>query len=312
MPDSVLIAEELRDLLGADPLPGRSVRWVASGAPIPAGPFTGIVPLLTRHVRDDDLARLPQLRVIANCATGVDNIDLAAAERRGIVVTNTPGVLTESTADLTWALILAAARRINEGRELLLSGGWQGWNPNELLGLALAGHTLGIVGAGRIGQAVGRRALGFGMRLLYTSRTAKPEFEAEMGARHVVLDSLLAGSDVVSLHVRSTPETVGLMDAASFGRMKAGSIFVNTARGDLVHEPALLEALDSGRLRAAGLDVFSSEPEVDRRLLQHPRIVALPHLGSATSVSRKAMAALAVRNVQAVLDGGEPLTPALA
>ncbi|MBI4421279.1 MAG: D-glycerate dehydrogenase [Gemmatimonadetes bacterium] len=304
----VLIAAELRELLGDDPVPGHAVHWVAAAEPTPRGGFEAFVPLLSRWVGGTELKYLPQLKIIANCATGVDNVDLVAAELHGVIVTNTPDVLTESTADLTWALILAVARRLKEGLALVAGGAWRGWDPTLLLGTELAGKALGIVGAGRIGQAVGRRARGFGMRLLYNARTPKPEFEKETGARRVDLGRLLRESDVVTLHVASNPETRGLMSRERFAQMKPGAFLINTARGDVVREPALLEALAQGTLAGAGLDVFAQEPDVSADLIAHPRVVTLPHLGSATRETRRAMADLAVRNVRAVLAGEPPIT----
>ncbi|MBT8397445.1 MAG: D-glycerate dehydrogenase [Gemmatimonadetes bacterium] len=305
----VLIAAELQPLLPSDPLPGYGVEWIPSQEPTPRGDYVAIIPLLSRPIGEGELDGLPNLRVLAQCAVGYDNIDLAAAARRGIPVTNTPDVLTESTADLAWTLILSVARRTKEAQEVLYQDSWTGWSPTQLLGLELNGSTLGIVGAGRIGQAVGRRAVGFGMAVLYSDSEGRPEFEEGVGASRRDLFALLAESDVVSVHVPSTNETRGLFDAVRFSSMKPGALFINTARGDLVDEEALREALDLGRLGGAGLDVFSREPDVPRGLVQHPKVVALPHIGSATTVTRRAMAELAVENAAAVLDGRPPVTP---
>jgi glyoxylate reductase len=241
-------------------------------------------------------------------AVGYDNIDLAAAERHGVLVTNTPDVLTEATADLTWALILAVARRLKEGEAMIAESRWPGWHPTQLLGLELTGSTLGIVGAGRIGQAVGQRAVGFGMRILYSDRDRREEFERATGAAWVDLADLLAESHVVAVHVPSTHETRGMFDREAFAAMRPGALFVNTARGDLVDQDALVEAL-TDHLGGAGLDVFAREPDVPGALAAHPRVVTLPHLGSATTETRRAMAGLAVQNVRAVLAGESPLTP---
>lgn len=305
----VLVAAELETLLPPDPLPGYDVVWLPAGDPTPEGDYVGLVPLLSRPVGERELAGLPKLRVVAQCAVGYDNIDLAAAARRGIPVTNTPDVLTESTADLAWALILAVARRVKEGQELLARSEWTGWSPTQLLGLELNGATLGIVGAGRIGQAVGRRAVGFGMRILYADAEARPDFEASIGAVRRSLDELLAESHVVTVHVPSTPETRGMFDARRFAGMKPGALLINTARGDLVDEQALLAALSDGVLGGAGLDVFGREPEVPADLVHHPAVMALPHIGSATTQTRRAMAELAVRNAREVLAGRDPITP---
>ncbi|HYR30991.1 MAG TPA: D-glycerate dehydrogenase [Gemmatimonadales bacterium] len=309
MPHLVLIAAELRELLTAADLEGLDVTWMVAGEPTPQGEFVAIVPLLSRWVGGTELKHLPQLRIIANCAAGYNNVDVVAAEMRNVTVTNTPDVLTDATADLTWTLILACARRLLEGIALIKSATWAGWHPTELLGLELRGKTLGLVGAGRIGQAVGRRATGFGMRIIYAARTAKPDFETDTGARRVELGPLLHESDVVSLHVPSTPETKGLINSDSLARMKAGAILINTARGDLVREEALAIALENGHLGAAGLDVYADEPAIHPRLLAAPRTVLLPHIGSATGDTRRRMAALALANVRAVLAGQPPLTP---
>ena len=305
----VLIAAELRELVGDNPVPGHTVRWLAADEPTPRGDFVAIVPLLSRWMGGTEFKHLPKLQIVANCATGVDNVDLVAAQLRSLIVTNTPGVLTESTADLTWALILAVARRLKEGLQLVTDGKWAGWHPTQLLGTELSGRVLGIVGAGRIGQAVGRRGIGFGVRVIYTSRSPKPDFESATGATRADLPQLLAQSDVVTLHLPSTPETKGLMNRERFSSMKPGAILINTARGEIVREPALIEALEQGTLGGAGLDVFANEPAVDARFISHPRVVTLPHLGSATWDTRRAMADLAVRNVRAVLSGEPPITP---
>jgi len=285
------------------------VTWLPADQPTPAGDYVAIVPLLTRWVGGTELKNLPLLKIVANCAAGFDNVDLVAAELRQVIVTNTPDVLTDATADLTWALILACARRLIEGVDLVRGGAWTGWHPEQLLGLELRGHTLGIYGAGRIGQAVGRRATAFGMRILYAARTAKPAFEADTGAARVERGALLRESDVLTLHVPSGPETRGMIDAEALDRMKPGTILVNTARGDLVREESLAVALEEGRLGAAGLDVYADEPRIHPRLRAAPRTVLLPHLGSATRETRRRMAAIALANVRAVLAGERPLNP---
>jgi glyoxylate reductase len=305
----VLIAAELKNLLDAAQLQGLDVTWIATGEPIPKGEWVAIVPLLSRWVGGTELKHLPKLRIVANVAVGYDNVDLVAAELRNVLVTNTPDVLTEATADLTWALILAAARRLVEGVDLVRSGKWTGWHPEQLLGLELKGRTLGLLGAGRIGQAVGRRAPAFGLEVLYASRSAKPEFEREIGARRVDFNELLTASDILSLHVPSTPDTKGIISRESLRQMKQGAILVNTSRGDLIREEALATALEEGRLGAAGLDVYTDEPVIHPRLLAAPRTVLLPHIGSATQETRRKMASLALANVQAVLNGKAPLTP---
>jgi len=308
----VLIAAELKNLLEPSQLTDLDITWRAADQPTPKGDWVAIVPLLSRWVGGTELKQLPNLRIVANCAVGYNNVDLVAAEMRNVLVTNTPGVLTEATADLTWGLILSTARRLVEGVDLVRSGKWTGWHPEQLLGLELRGRTLGLFGAGRIGQAVGRRAPPFGLRVLYTARTPKPEFERETGARRADASQLLAESDIVSLHVPSTPETKGIINGETLARMKRGAILINTSRGDLIREEALAMALESGHLRAAGLDVYTDEPTIHPRLRAAPRTVLLPHIGSATEETRRKMAAIAVANVQAVLNGKPPLTPVYA
>lgn len=305
----VLIAAELQPLLEPGQLAGLDVTWLPADQPTPRGAYEAIVPLLSRWVGGTEIKQLPQLKVIATCAVGHDNVDVVAAEMRGVKVTNTPDVLTDATADLAWALILACARRVVEGTELVKGGAWTGWHPELLLGIELRGRTLGLFGAGRIGQAVGRRAVPFGMRVLYTARNPRPEFERETGAVRVELSRLLRDSDVLSLHAPSVPATKGVINADTLARMKPTAIVINTARGDLIREEALALALEERRIGAAGLDVFLEEPRIHPRLLAAPRTVLLPHIGSATLETRRQMAAIAVANVQAVLAGDAPLTP---
>ena len=305
----VLIAAELKNLLEPAQLADLDITWLAADQPTPKGDWVAIVPLLSRWVGGTQLKNLPKLRIVANVAVGYNNVDLVAAEMRKVLVTNTPGVLTEATADLTWALILATTRRLLEGVELVRSGQWTGWHPEQLLGLELRGRILGLLGAGRIGQAVGRRAVPFGLRLLYTARTPKPEFERETDATRVDTSQLLAESDIVSLHVPSSPETKGIINNETLARMRRGAILINTSRGDLVREEAVAVALERGQLGAAGLDVYTDEPAIHPRLLAAPRTVLLPHIGSATEETRRKMAAIAIANVQAVLNGKPPLTP---
>jgi glyoxylate reductase len=295
-------------LLEPGDLAGLEVTWLAADEPTPSGPWVALVPLLSRWVGGSEFRRLPKLRIVANVAVGFNNIDVVAAELRRVIVTNTPDVLTEATADLTWALILACARRLVAGVELVKSGQWTGWHPTQLLGMELKGKTLGLLGAGRIGQAVARRAIAFGMRLLYVARAVKPDFETATGARRVELGPLFRESDVLSLHVPAVPELKGIVSAENLAQMKPGAILVNTSRGDLVREDALASALEQGHLGAAGLDVYTDEPEISPRLLTAPRTVLLPHIGSATLETRRAMARLALANVQAVLAGRTPLT----
>jgi glyoxylate reductase len=269
----------------------------------------GLLTILTERVDDELLAAAgPRLRIVANHAVGFDNIDLAACTRRGVLVTNTPDVLTEATADLAWALILACVRRVAEGDRFLRARTPWVWGPQMMLGHDLYGKTLGIVGCGRIGRAVARRAVGFGMRLAYTDIQRLPEeAEREAQVEWRELNDLLAESDVVSVHTPLTPETRHLFNADAFRRMKPTAVLVNTARGPIVDEEALAEALRSGEIFAAGLDVYEREPAVPEALLDLDNVTLLPHLGSATIETRTAMGLLAVENLLAALSGRRPL-----
>lgn len=263
----------------------------------------GLVCLLLDRIDEALLDRAPKLRVIANCAVGYDNVDVKAATARGIAVTNTPDVLTEATAELTLALIFAAARRLPEGEALVRSGQWVGWRLDQLLGQPIAGRTLGIVGMGRIGQAVAAKAHALGMRIIYSGRH---DVETAFPARRVPTDELFATADVVSLHCPLTPETRKLVNAERLARMKPTAIVINTARGPCVDDEALADALERGKLFAAGLDVFDGEPKIHPRLLTAPRLVLAPHLGSATTEARTQMAQLCADGVLAVLAGKRP------
>jgi glyoxylate reductase len=252
----------------------------------------------------------PQLRCVANVAVGYDNVDLEAAARRGVVVTNTPGVLDDATADLTLALILAATRRIAEGDRLIRAGRPWTWGMSFMLGSSLRGKLLGIVGLGGIGRRVAERARAFGMEIAYHSRHPAPAgVVAELGAERLSLDELLARADVLSLHCPLTPETHHLIGEAQLAAMKPSAVLINAARGPVVDEPALAAALAAGKIAAAGLDVYEREPRVEPALLTLENVVLSPHLGSATVETRTAMAELAARNAISVLRGEEPLTP---
>jgi glyoxylate reductase len=244
----------------------------------------------------------PRLKVVSSIAVGYDNIDLAEATRRRIPVTNTPGVLTDACADLAWALILGVARRVVEGDRLARSGEWRGLSPMLLLGVDVAGKTLGIVGAGRIGAAVAKRATGFSMRILYFAHTAKPEMDA-LGARQVSFDEVLRESDFVSVHVPLTPETRHMFGEAEFHKMKPTARFINMARGLVHDEAALARALREGWIAGAGLDVYEHEPRINPELVKMPNVLLLPHIGSATVETRRRMAILAAENLLAVLEG---------
>jgi glyoxylate reductase len=306
----VLVAAEVATFLRERAIPSDiAVDLVHPGEPVPQGDHEGVLVLLTRPMGAPEMDRLPRLRVVANMAVGYDNVDLDAARHRGILVSNTPDVLTDATAELTWALILAVARRVGEGERLVRNAAWTGWEPTQLLGTGLGGRVLGIVGGGRIGREVGRRAGVFGMRVAYWSRTRRWDWEDETGAEHVPeLGDLAARAHVLSIHLASTPETRRLIDGAMLDRLPRGAIFINTARGDLVDEPALVERLEAGRLRA-GLDVFAAEPRVPDRLRDLENVVLLPHLGSATRETRQAMFDLAWDNLVRGLRGQPLVTP---
>jgi glyoxylate reductase len=274
----------------------------------------GLLCLLTDRIDREVIERGRDLRIVANIAVGYDNIDVAAATARGIAVTNTPDVLTEATAEFAWALILSVTRRVAEGDRLVRRGAWQGWALDFMLGTELRGKCLGIVGMGRIGAAVASRAAAFGMSVVYHSlegqtppATRSPMPQPPMQA--VTLDELLASADVVSVHVPLTPVTRHLIDRHALTRMKRSAYLINTARGPVVDEEALAWALGERLIAGAALDVYEREPQVHPDLLALENVVLAPHLGSATTETRTAMADLAVSNVLAVLGGAEPLTP---
>jgi glyoxylate reductase len=254
-----------------------------------------LVCLLLDRIDQDVIARAPKLRVIANCAVGYDNIDLAAATAAGIAVTNTPDVLTEATAELAFALLLAAARRLPEGEAMIRSRRWPGWQLDQLLGVQLTGKTLGVIGLGRIGRAMVRRAEAFGMRAISAGRDSG-----------MSIDEVFTEADVVSLHCPLTPATHHLVNARRLALMKPTAILVNTARGGCVDEAALIDALHAGRIFAAALDVFEREPEINAKLYDCPRLVLAPHIGSATTETRIAMARLCADAVIEVLAGRRP------
>ena len=255
-----------------------------------------LIAVLTDRIDAEVIEAGPALKIVANIAVGYDNIDVPAVRRRGVIVTNTPDVLTAAVAEFTWALILGIARRIGEADRLVRAGGWKGWALDFMLGTELRGKQLGIIGAGRIGRAVAAKAPAFGMRVAF--------------ARHdMSLDELLVTSDVISIHAAATKENRHLINRKTLIRMKRSALLVNTARGSLIDEEALVWALDERLIAGAALDVFEREPSVHPGLLGHENVLLAPHLGSATRETRTAMAELAVRNVLSVLDGGEPLTP---
>jgi glyoxylate reductase len=264
----------------------------------------GLLALLTVPVTEALLDQSPRLRVVSNMAVGVDNIDLAACTRRGIPVGNTPGVLTEGAADLAMALLLAIARRLGEAADDARQGRWKTWSPAGWLGADLDGATLGIIGFGKIGQAVARRAKGFGLRLIYSDPNRNPELEANLNAQRVALEELLSESDFVSLHVPLTEETRGLINAQALQRMKPSAYLINTARGAVVDQAALVEALQKGWIAGAALDVTDPEPlPANHPLYSLPNCLITPHIGSATANTRRRMAELAAENLLAGLAG---------
>ena len=266
----------------------------------------GLVCLLTERIADDLLRAAPKLRLVANVAVGYDNVDVPACTKRKVVVTNTPGVLDETTADFAWALMMAVARRVVEADQYVRAGNWQGWNFDQYCGTDVWGKTLGIVGFGRIGRAVARRAAGFGMKVIYNGKTrVSDEIEKEFHAEYRDLNALLAEADFVSLHVPLNADTRQMFDAAKLSRMKATAFLINTARGPIVDEAALVHALESKKIAGAGLDVFEQEPFVHSGL-KRANVVLAPHLGSASNETRAKMAMVAAQNTIALFQGQRP------
>lgn len=264
---------------------------------------SAVICTLNERFDAEALAAAPSLRVIANYAVGHNNIDVDAAKARGIVVTNTPDVLTNATADITWALILAVARRVIEGDQLVRLNRWTGWSPTQMLGVDLSGKTLGIIGMGRIGQAVARRAAGFDMNILYWNRSERPPQSSNPAWQRVSFEELLRRSDFLSPHIPLTPDTHHLINETALRLMKPTAFIINAARGPVVDEAALVQALQEHRLAGAGLDVYEKEPELHPGLRELPQVVLLPHLGSATTETRIKMGLMCVENVRAVLEG---------
>jgi glyoxylate reductase len=305
------------------PLPGRAVEILAErfsvrvhdgphltdAAAVSAfiGSADAALTLLFNPVDAEVLAACPNLRVVANCAVGYDNVDLEAARGRGVWVTHTPDVLTEATADLTWALILATTRRLVEADRFLRSGRYRGWDLDLLLGSGLQGRTLGVIGYGRIGRAVARRARAFGMEVAYSD--IEPPVEFTSPAMYLPIEELLETSHVVTVHCPLTEATHHLLDEPRLRLLPRGAYVINTARGPVIDEAALVRVLSDGWLGGAGLDVYEHEPDVHPGLLERDDVVLLPHIGSATRETRAAMAELAARNVLAVLEGREARTP---
>src|SRR5215208_18584 len=315
MPEKVLVTREIPDAglrllrdfdvtVVSESPPGRSE--LLEAVRDAAGILTTVTEKMDAEVMD---AAGDGLKVIANMAVGYDNVDLDAAGERDVVVTNTPEVLNETTADTAFMLLLAAARRLGEAERLLRSGGWDAWGPMQLTGPDVWGKKLGVVGFGRIGQAVARRARGFDMDLVYHDQYRNEEAERELGARYLELEELLQTSDFVSIHTPLTPETTHLIGAEELRKMKPEAVIVNTSRGPVIDEAALAEALAERCIFAAGLDVYEEEPEVHPKLLGLENVVLAPHIGSASIETRDKMAVLAAENLAAVLRGEEPKTP---
>ncbi len=315
MPDKVLVTREIPEA-GLRPLEGFDLTVLSEAPPDrealleAAEGATGVLSNVTEKMDAAFMdAAGPELKVIANMAVGYDNVDVEAAKERGIVVTNTPGVLDETTADTAFMLLLAAARRLGESERTLRAGGWHWWGPKLFVGVDVWGKTLGIVGMGRIGQAVARRGRGFGMEILYHNRSRKEDAEKELDARYADLDELLETADFVSVHTPLTEETRHLIGADELGKMKPAAVLVNTSRGPVVDEGALADALADGRIFAAGLDVYEEEPKVHPKLLERENAVLAPHIGSGSRETRDRMAVLAAENIVAVLSGRDPKTP---
>lgn len=270
---------------------------------------TALIPLLTEKVDRELIDTMPKCKIIANYAVGYNNIDVGYAKMKNIVVTNTPDVLTDSTADLTIALALVCARRISEGEEMIHERKYKGWKPNLLLGIELKGKTFGIIGAGRIGTAVARRAVGFDVKILYSDKLKNKELEKQTGAKKVTAETLLKKSDFVSIHLPLNKKTNKYLNVKRLALLKSEAILINTSRGEVIDEKELIKIIKTGKIKAVGLDVFENEPNINRAFLNYKNVVILPHLGSATFEARSAMAELAVKNVINVLKGKEALTP---
>jgi lactate dehydrogenase-like 2-hydroxyacid dehydrogenase len=267
----------------------------------------GALTVLTDRIDETLLARCLQLKAVCNIAVGFNNFDLKAMSARGVLATNTPGVLDAATADFTWALILATARRLTEAEAWLRAGEWTGWKLKQFLGMDVQGATLGVIGMGRIGQAVAKRARGFNMPVLYYNRTRlAPALERECNARHATLDELLAQSDIVTLHTPYNAASHHLIGAAQLAKMKQNAILIHAARGGVVDDAALIAALGNGTIAAAGLDVFENEPKFNPEFLTLRNVVLAPHIASATTSTRRSMAMLAAKNLVAALTGGRP------
>ena len=268
-----------------------------------------LIPMLSENVDKEAMDRAVKLKIIANYAVGYNNIDINYANTKKIFVTNTPNVLTEATADLTWALILSVTKRIPEADQFVRQGKFKGWEPLLMLGDDVSGKTLGIIGAGRIGQAVGSRARGFKMNVLYYSPSEKKQFEHQIGVRRCEFDELIQKADILTIHCPLNEKTHHMINSENIYNIKKGAFIINTSRGPVIDEKALAKALESGHLGGAGLDVYEFEPEINSTLLMLKNVILLPHIGSATRDTRSAMACMAANNVKAVLNGNKPLNP---
>jgi len=305
MPDTV--TSRLRDRLDVD-------IWDVEDEPVPRDTLLrsvngvqGVLCLLTDRIDEEFLRAAPEVRVVANMAVGYDNIDVAACTRHKVMITNTPGVLTETTADLAFGLLLATARRIPESEQVLLKGQWKTWSPMFLAGLDVHGATLGIAGLGRIGEAVAKRAQGFSMRLLYWDKVRKLSVEESLGVEYRRFDDLLRESDFITIHLPLEAETRGLFGEREFGLMKPSAVLINTARGPIVQMQALYDALVGKKIWAAGLDVYDADPvSPDDPVVNLDNVVALPHIGSASIATRVKMASMAAENLIAGLSGAVP------
>jgi glyoxylate reductase len=269
----------------------------------------GLISLLSDKIDRDVIDAMPKCRIIANYAVGYNNIDIDYAKSKGIIVTNTPDVLTDSTAEITLALTLACLRRLPEGQEMMINNKFKGWGPKLLLGLELSGKYFGIIGAGRIGTAAAIRAKAFGTKILYCSNHKNKFLESVTGAKKVTLSRLLALSDVISLHLPLTPESFHLLNKGNLHLLKPTAILINTARGEIVDEKELIKILKNNKIFAAGFDVYENEPNINPELLKLKNVVLLPHIGSGTFEARDKMAELAAQNVIAVLYGSKAITP---
>ncbi|MBL4889348.1 MAG: D-glycerate dehydrogenase [Candidatus Lindowbacteria bacterium] len=271
--------------------------------------YDAIVSMLTDKFTDEifQKAKGGPLKIVANYAVGYDNIDVKAANAASIWATNTPEVLTEATAEMAWALLFAIARKIPVGDAMVRPGTWKGWNPTQLVGGGVSHKTVGIIGAGRIGQAFGRMGAGFGIKILYHNRNANPSFEGATGAQYVPLETLMAESDFVSVHLPASPETKHMISSEMIAKMKTTAYFISTGRGNVIDEPALTLALKENRIAGAALDVYEFEPAVNADLLKLDNVVLAPHLGSATVERRMAMAERCAQNIQAATKNDPPL-----